>query len=116
MLDSDELKVEDENIVLSYIYHYSRQVRDRESLSAAVHAVNHLSKCLRFNFLSLYNITSAIRKSEAVQLSKVFIDMMTQEYKYRLKMGKLDTSNMSFTQNQEDAQVHFNEKQRKFYN
>lgn len=80
LLQSDDLKVDDENTVLSFVYHYCRQ--------HGVKACNMLAKTLRFNFLSFHNMISAIRKNEALQHSEVFIDSFEQEYMCRLKMGK----------------------------
>lgn len=36
------------------------------TLAEGIAAANELSKCLRFNFLSLHNMVSALRKNEAV--------------------------------------------------
>lgn len=98
LLQSDDLKVEDENTVLSFIFHYCKQRAAEKpttsqtscGLETATRAANTLAKCLRFNFLSFYNVISAIRKNEALQLSEVFVDAFTQEFFQRLKMGKLD--------------------------
>ena len=57
-----------------------------------------LAKQLRFNFLSFYNMISAIRKNEALQHSAVFIDSFEQEYMYRLKMGKTQFNQQSALQ------------------
>lgn len=76
LLQSDFLKVEDENTVLSFVYHYTKT---QPNLASGIGTANELSKCVRFNFLSLYNIMSALRKSEALQLSEVFVDCVEKE-------------------------------------
>jgi hypothetical protein len=55
-----------------------------------VHAANLLAKCLRFNFIDIYNIMSALRKNEALQMSEVFVDAVNFELQWRFKMAKRD--------------------------
>ena len=74
LLSSDILKVEDENTVLSFIFHYTNLARERRSAQTAVQAVDMLTKCLRFNFLDFYNLMSAIRKNPSIQASSVLQD------------------------------------------
>ena len=55
---------------------------------------------------------SSLRKNEAIQLSEVFVDSMTQEYWLRMEMGKLD-----ILQKKIDSETHvFCGRQRKHYN
>jgi hypothetical protein len=77
LLQSDFLKVEDENTVLSFVYHYTKT---QTNLACGISTANELSKCLRFNFLSLYNIMSSLRKCEALQLSEVYVDSIEKEF------------------------------------
>lgn len=58
------------------------------TFAEGVRAVNELSKCLRFNFLSLYNILQALRKNECFKTSHIFSDCVDREIKERLKMSK----------------------------
>ena len=68
LIDSDDLKVDDENTVLSFIFHYTKQIKNtsQESLPSAIKAANRLARCIRYNFLSFYNVMSALRKNEAL--------------------------------------------------
>ena len=119
LLDSDEVKAEDEHVCLSYVYHYTRLLREKEGLPEAIRAANQLSKCLRYNFLSLYNVVSAIRRNEAMQLSMVFVDAFTTEYLFRLKMGKLDIVNQSLLPEQNSSTgglMHYHQRQRRMFN
>ena len=67
MLCSDYLKVEDEHTVLSFIFHYTKLQNERRGFKAAVATANILSKSLRFNFIDIYNIMSAVRKNPILQ-------------------------------------------------
>ena len=67
MLQSDTLKTEDEHTVLGFIFHYTNLQRIRQGKEAALLSANLLTRCLRFNFLDLYYILSAIRKNESLQ-------------------------------------------------
>jgi hypothetical protein len=84
MLSSNNLKVDDENTVLSFVHNYTKLL----PLAKGIMAANELAKCLRYNFLSMYNIVSALRRNEALQLSEVFVDSVMLEYKERLKLDK----------------------------
>ena len=89
LLSSDTLKVEDENTVLSFIFHYSNLLKEKKgSQSNAVLAVDQLTKCLRFNFCDLHNLMSAIRKSPSIQNSSVMTDSFAKEVKERQKLKK----------------------------
>jgi len=68
LLDSDDIKVDDENTVLSFVFHYTKlmNAQSQEVNSKSIISANSLSKCLRYNFLSFYNIMSALRKNEAL--------------------------------------------------
>ena len=67
MLCSDYLKVEDEHTVLSFIFHYTKLQSERKGFEAAVTSANMLAKSLRFNFIDIYNIMSAVRKNHILQ-------------------------------------------------
>lgn len=112
MLQSNYLKVEDENTVLSFIVHYSRL--NSAEIDKAVQGVNQLAKSLRYNFLSFYNVMSALRKCEPIQLSEVFVDSLKLEYKQRLKMGKVDIISQQLNQN--DDRNHYSGAARKYFN
>ena len=81
LLSSDLLKVEDENTVLSFIFHYSDLKQEAKDLQTAVDDVDMLTKCLRFNFLEFHNLMSATRKNPAIQNSTVMSDTFNREFK-----------------------------------
>jgi len=73
---------------LSFIFHHTKLKITRRGIETAIISANVLSKCLRFNFLDIYNIMSALRKNEALQMSEVFTDGVNFEMQERLLMGK----------------------------
>lgn len=88
LLSSDNIKVEDEHQILSFIFHTTKLRSQRKNWEAAIITANLLSKCLRFNFLDIYNIMSAIRKNETLQHSEVFSDGVSSEIQERLRIEK----------------------------
>lgn len=100
ILSSDLLKVEDENTVLSFIFHYTNILRERSGQVEAVLAADQLAKCLRFNYVDFYNLMSAIRKNSSLQASPVLNDSFMREQGERLKLNKKSISKMlaSFVQ------------------
>ena len=49
-----------------------------------------LSKALRFNFIDIYNIMSAVRKNAILQSSQVFVDCYDREYHQRFNLDAND--------------------------
>jgi hypothetical protein len=72
-----------------------------------------MAKSLRYNFLSFYNVMSALRKCEPIQLSEVFVDSLKLEYKQRLKMGKVDIVSQQLSN---DDRHHYCGAARKYFN
>ena len=85
LLSSDLLKVEDENTVLSFIFHYTSLLKEKskDGEREAIMAADQLVKCLRFNFLDMHNMMSAIRKNVAIHKSQVMTDSFSKEVKER---------------------------------
>lgn len=88
LLGSDFLKVEDEHQVLSFVFQLTKLRILRKGLPAAIKSANLLARCLRFNFIEIYNMMSALRKNESLQLSEVFTDGINYEVHERLQLGK----------------------------
>ena len=80
MLSSHMLKVEDENTVLQFLYHYCRTAQDKHDFKTAVDQASLLTKALRFNYIDLYNLMSAMRKSKVLNESPVFVDAFEKEW------------------------------------
>ena len=117
LLSSDLLKVEDENTVLSFIFHYSNLQKEEKGLQRAIEGVNMLTKCLRFNFLDLHNLLSATRKNVAVQQSAVMSDTFRREFEERLKLGKPSMSQIiSKDVPKPEEELHFCGRARKYFN
>ena len=66
ILSSDYLRVEEEHTVLQFIFHYTKFVNERKGFNSAVVSANLLTKSLRFNFIDIYNIMSAVRKNQVL--------------------------------------------------
>ena len=92
LLSSDKIKVEDEHQILSFIFHITKLRLQKKGCDSAIITANVLSKCLRFKYLDIYNILSALRKNETMQLSEVFSDGVNIELRERLKLGKSSVS------------------------
>ena len=89
LLSSDVLKVEDENTVLSFIFHYTSLARGRlASQQEAILAADQLIKCLRLNYCDLHNLMSAIRKNPTLQSSPVMLDAFNREISARSQIKK----------------------------
>ena len=63
LMCSDHLKVDDEHILLQFIYKYTKDAAEKRSLAQTIATANLLTKTLRFNFIDIYNIMSAVRKN-----------------------------------------------------
>ena len=122
ILSSDLLKVEDENTVLSFIFHYTDILRERKGQIEAILAADQLAKSLRFNYVDFYNLMSAIRKNPTLQASPIVNDSFVREQGERLKLNKKGISKMlaSFVPRQDEAkpvsELHFCGVLRKYYN
>lgn len=88
LLSSDNIKVEDEHHILSFVFQHTKLKTLRKGLANGIQSANLLSRCIRFNLLDIYNIMSALRKNEALQLSEVFTDAINYEFAERLLLSK----------------------------
>lgn len=76
LMRADCLKVGVEDHVLQYLFHYTR---DKPAT-----VVDFLAPSIRFCYLEMYAILSAVRKRTAIRDSKVFSDMLRAEINARL--------------------------------
>jgi hypothetical protein len=88
LLSSDNIKVEDEHHVLSFVFQHTKLKILRKGLPYAIQSANLLARCIRYNLVDIYNIMSAVRKNEALQMSEVFTDAFNFELNERLSIGK----------------------------
>ena len=85
-------------------------------------AADQLVKCLRFNFLDMHNMMSAIRKNVAIHKSQVMTDSFNKEVKERQKLKKpgiarilSQVQSLSETATPEE-ELHFCGRARKYFN
>lgn len=74
--------------MLSFVFQHTKLKTLRKGLPAAIASANLLARCLRLSFVEIYNMMSALRKNEALQLSEVFCDGVNYEVHERLQIGK----------------------------
>ena len=103
MLKSNSLDAEDENTVLGFVFNYVERIREKK---VANKVTNLLVSCLRYNFICLRKILSAIRRNEHLRSSKQFLDRLRSEMNFRVgsqnqqvanvMLQSLDTTNSLF--------------------
>ena len=81
LLKSNSLRVDDENEVLGFVFNYVLQI---ESNKVANKVTNLLASALRYNFICLRKILSAIRRNEHLRGSKEFVERLRNEMNYRV--------------------------------
>ena len=82
---SNLLRIEDENSVLGFIFHYTQNLGEVYSDPKAVAMMTSLLvQALRYNFLCLRRILSALRRNEWLRSSSAFIESLKTELGYRV--------------------------------
>ena len=84
LLQSNSLKVDDENTVLGFVFHYVQKIGEHYPLKIASAITEVLVGTLRYNFLCLRKILSAIRRSELLRTCPQFISLLKMEMNYRV--------------------------------
>lgn len=90
LLMSNSLRVEDENTVLGYLFHYLENFGGVYPEKTTRHVANLLVQALRYNFLCLRKIMSALRRNEWLRGSKIFMDLSRSEMSWRVNHSKLN--------------------------
>ena len=87
LFQSHHLKVETENLVLGYLYHYTRLLHSRQPSSSSLSfATDLLATTLRFQHLSTPKLLSALRDSPPLRHSKLFTTLVTHEFLTRAQL------------------------------
>lgn len=87
LFQSHHLKVETENLVLGYLYHYTRILQSRQPTSSSLSfATDLLATTLRFQHLSTPKLLSALRDSPPLRHSKLFTTLVTHEFLKRAQL------------------------------
>jgi len=83
---SHQLKVDSENVVLGFIFHYTKSLAARHGSSrqAIAFIVDYLAAVVRYPFLSTSKVLSAYRDNEHFRQSVVFQHHVKAEFKHRV--------------------------------
>lgn len=84
LLQSNSLRVDDENSVLGFLFNYVENLTDVYPIKVAQYITEILVGTLRYNFLCLRKILSAIRRSEVLRKSQNFIKYLKTEMHFRV--------------------------------
>jgi hypothetical protein len=66
---------------LGFVFNYVERIRDKK---VANKVTNLLAGCLRYNFICLRKMLSAIRRNEHLRSSKEFLDRIKTEMNFRI--------------------------------
>jgi hypothetical protein len=87
LFQSHHLKVDTENLLLGYLYHYTRILQSRQPSSSSLSfATDLLATTLRFQHLSTPKLLSALRDSPPLRHSKLFTTLVTHEFLTRAQL------------------------------
>lgn len=77
--------MDDENTVLGFVFHYAQKIGEFCPSKIAQRVINMMCDTLRYNFLCLRKILSAIRRSELLRSCPVFIKYLKIEMTFRVQ-------------------------------
>lgn len=110
---SHHLKLDSENTLLSFLFHYTPYQHLRQTnKSTFAYLVDLLSthQSLRFYYLSTSKILSALRDNEHLRHSKVFMSRVQQEFQARVLLPQTMMLNLS-----QDSSLSKDQQPRKYY-
>ena len=84
---SNSLKIEDENSLLGFLFNYSENIGGVYPSATVAYITNLLASALRYNFLCLRKMLSAIRRNEWLRGNKTFISHLKKEMAVRVKQS-----------------------------
>jgi hypothetical protein len=88
LLQSHTLRVEDENTVLGFIFHFIENIGSIYTETTTTFVCNLLVQGLRYNFLCFRKMLSALRRNQWLRQNKVFVHLVKQELAFRVRENR----------------------------